>query len=124
LPTVRADPDLLGLVFWNLIDNAVKYSPGAADVTVSLEVIDRSLYVHVRDRGMGIPMVEHAHVFQKFARGTAARAASIKGTGIGLAIAREIVRAHGGDITIDSVVGEGSTFSVRLPTVERETSPS
>jgi signal transduction histidine kinase len=124
LPTIRADREVLGRVFWNLLDNAVKYSPDEPEVRVELEPRAGELLVRVRDRGMGIPAAEQSQIFQKFVRGAAARAASIKGTGIGLAMAREIVRAHGGDIIVDSTEGSGSTFTVSLPVASTETTPS
>ena len=71
--------------------------------------------IAVRDRGIGIPRQEQKRIFDKFVRGSAAREVDIRGTGIGLALARQIVREHGGDITVDSEPGQGSTFRVRLP---------
>jgi signal transduction histidine kinase len=115
LPAIRADQDVLGRVFWNLLDNAVKYSPDDADVHVGVGAVGGQVVVKIRDHGMGIRADEQRHVFQKFVRGSAAKAASIKGTGIGLAMAREIVVAHGGTITVESQEGVGSTFIVRLP---------
>ena len=115
LPAIRADREVLGRVFWNLLDNAAKYSPDSPQVRVEIEAGDGEVRVRVRDHGMGIPAVEQSLIFEKFSRGAAARAASIKGTGIGLAMARDIVRAHGGDIGVDSAVGSGSTFTVMLP---------
>jgi signal transduction histidine kinase len=115
LPAIRADRELLSLVFWNLLDNAVKYSPDERHVRVEIESSGGHLVVRVRDRGMGIPAAERQEIFRKFVRGAAAKTASIKGTGIGLAMAREIVRAHGGEISVDSEVGVGSTFTVLLP---------
>ena len=81
------------------------------------------LLVRVRDRGMGIPAAEQQEIFGKFVRGAASKAASIAGTGIGLAMAREIVRAHGGDITVESEPGAGSTFTVALPVAEPASAP-
>jgi signal transduction histidine kinase len=115
LPAIRADRELLSLVFWNLLDNAVKYSPDERQVRVEIESSGGYLVVRVRDRGMGIPAAERQEIFRKFVRGAAAKTASIKGTGIGLAMAREIVRAHGGEISVESEVGVGSTFTVLLP---------
>ena len=71
--------------------------------------------IAVRDRGVGIPPSEHGAIFEKFVRGAAARESNISGAGIGLAMAREIVRAHGGHITLESDPGKGSTFRVVLP---------
>jgi signal transduction histidine kinase len=71
----------------------------------------------VRDRGVGIPVQEQRQVFDKFVRGVSARASDVGGVGVGLAMARRIVDAHGGDIAIESAPGMGSTFTVRLPSV-------
>jgi two-component system sensor histidine kinase SenX3 len=69
----------------------------------------------VRDRGIGIPRSEQSRIFQKFVRGAAAAAARIKGTGIGLAMVKHIVAAHGGEIRLESAPGEGSRFTIFLP---------
>jgi signal transduction histidine kinase len=115
LPTIQADRELLSRVIWNLLDNAVKYSPDPCQVHVEIETTRKQLMVRVRDRGVGIPADERLEIFDKFVRGAAAKAASIKGTGIGLAMTRQIVRAHGGEIVVESEVGAGSTFTVTLP---------
>jgi signal transduction histidine kinase len=72
--------------------------------------------VDVRDAGPGIPLTEQAIIFEKFVRGAGARSSGVRGTGVGLALAREIVRAHDGDITVESVVGQGSTFTIAIRT--------
>ena len=113
---IKADRELLARVFWNLLDNAVKYSPEGGEISVEIESSSSGVDVRVRDRGMGIPADEQQEIFRRFVRGSASTAASIKGTGIGLAMAREIVRAHGGEIRVESRVGHGSTFTVSLPT--------
>jgi signal transduction histidine kinase len=115
LPPISADRDVLARVFWNLLENAAKYSPAGSDVRVELGAVGGHVVVKVRDQGMGIPAAEQGQIFRKFVRGAAAKAASIKGTGVGLAMAREIVLAHRGEITVDSREGQGSTFTVRLP---------
>ena len=117
-PLVHADRDTLRCVFWNLFENAVKYSPGCETVWVELTKRDRQIEIAVRDRGIGVPPSERKRIFEKFVRGSAARESGIGGTGIGLAMARQIVRAHGGDITLESELGKGSTFRVLLPCVE------
>ena len=115
VPAIRADRELLARVFWNLLDNAVKYSPPGRTC--------RSSSQHRRRQ---VPFGERPGIWDpdgragrrssgKFVRGSSARTRAIKGTGIGLAMAREIVRAHGGDITVESVPGQGSTFTVMLP---------
>jgi signal transduction histidine kinase len=118
LPPIRADRESLARVFWNLLDNAVKYSPENRTVWVDLSDAGKRLMVRVRDRGIGIPMPEQKEIFRKFVRGAASKTASIRGTGIGLAMARQIVTAHGGDISVESQPGEGSVFTVLLPVAE------
>ena len=116
--TVRGDRETLRCVFWNLFENAVKYSPGTDTVWVEMARRSGQVEISVRDRGVGIPPSEQKRIFDKFVRGSAARDVEIRGTGIGLALARQIVREHGGDITVDSKPGRGSTFRVRLPEVD------
>jgi signal transduction histidine kinase len=118
LPAIRADQESLARVFWNLLDNAVKYSPECHTVWVDLMRAGKRLMVRVRDQGLGIPAEEQKEIFRKFVRGAASGAASIKGTGIGLAMARQIVEAHGGEISVESAPGKGSAFTVLLPLVE------
>jgi signal transduction histidine kinase len=121
LPPIRADRESLARVFWNLLDNAVKYSPENRTVWVDLAnagPASRRLAVRVRDQGIGIPAAEQKEIFRKFVRGTASKDASIQGTGVGLAMARQIVAAHGGDIFVESQLGEGSVFTVLLPVLE------
>jgi len=112
---VHADPEALRCVFWNLFENAVKYSPDCDTVWVELARNGRHIEIAVRDRGVGIPPSEQRRIFERFVRGSAARESNVRGTGIGLAMARQIVRAHGGDITVESEPGKGSTFRVLLP---------
>jgi signal transduction histidine kinase len=114
LPQVNADPEALGQVVWNLLDNAIKYSPGRPAVWVEVAREDGHVGIRVRDQGFGIPAEERKLLFRKFVRGSAAQAAEAKGTGIGLAMVDNIVRAHGGRVRVDSVPGEGSTFAVLL----------
>jgi len=114
---VRADREMLGCVIWNLLDNAVKYSPECPTVWVDLEQDHESTAIRVRDRGVGIRPEEREDIFRKFFRGAAAKAGGVRGAGIGLAMARQIVAAHGGRITLESKPGEGSVFTVVLPIV-------
>lgn len=115
LPDVRGDREALTHVFRNLLENAVKYSPEHRQVRVELANDDGRVAVSVIDRGLGIPLDEQDNVFQRFVRGAASTAAQIQGTGIGLALARQIVEAHGGRISLVSAPGLGSTFTVTLP---------
>jgi signal transduction histidine kinase len=114
-PPVQADREALRCVLWNLFENAVKYSPDCDAVQVKVAGRPRCVEIAVRDQGVGIPRDEQRRIFEKFVRGSAARESNIRGTGIGLAMARQIVRAHGGDITVESYPGQGSTFRVLLP---------
>jgi signal transduction histidine kinase/tetratricopeptide (TPR) repeat protein len=115
MPEVRADREALGRAVWNLLDNAVKYSPGGTTVRVDLARDGGQVFIHVRDEGAGIPADERKQIFKKFVRGAQARASHVKGTGIGLAMVQHIVRAHRGAIRLDSQPGKGSTFSIVLP---------
>jgi signal transduction histidine kinase len=115
---IAGDFAALGNALWNLLDNAVKYSLECRTVWVEVERKDRRLAIRVRDRGLGIPASEQKEIFRKFVRGTAARAENIKGTGIGLAMVQHIMKAHGGDVSVSSEPGAGSTFTLLLPIEE------
>jgi signal transduction histidine kinase len=115
LPAIRGDRDALGVALWNLLDNAVKYSPGRPTVWVETKTEGRNLAVTVRDEGPGVQRAERRQIFEKFARGAAARDTNVKGTGIGLSMARHIARAHGGEIRVESQAGLGSTFTLVVP---------
>jgi signal transduction histidine kinase len=113
---VLADESALTVALRNLIDNAIKYSPGASTVWVQCKKENDRTAICVMDRGMGIPRAEQHTIFRKFIRGRAAIDANVKGTGVGLAIVQQIVRAHGGEIRLDSETGKGSSFTMLLPT--------
>jgi signal transduction histidine kinase len=115
LPPLRVDREALSRALWNLLDNAVKYSPGRPTIWVDLAREGKRVAIRVRDQGPGIPVEEQKEIFNKFMRGSAARASSVKGTGVGLAMARHTVRAHGGEVRVESRPGEGSTFIILLP---------
>jgi signal transduction histidine kinase len=117
---VLADREALGLAVRNLIDNAIKYSPECRTVWVEAVLRDRHLAVSVRDRGAGIPLGEQRAIFDRFVRGSGSRETGIKGTGIGLTLARHVVRAHGGEIRLESVPGQGSTFTILLSLEDAE----
>ena len=112
---VDADRAALRRVIRNLLENAVKYSPDSPTVWVETEHEPRAAVLRVRDQGIGIPPEEQARIFDKFVRGEGAKRACIQGTGIGLAMVKEIVEVHRGDVRLSSDVGRGSTFMVRLP---------
>jgi signal transduction histidine kinase len=112
---VRADRHAVVLALRNILENAVKYSPGASAIDVSVQSNQETVAIAVQDYGIGVPAPEQRDVFKKFVRGSAARTLMIKGTGIGLAMADRIVRDHGGSIRLESSAGEGSTFTINLP---------
>jgi signal transduction histidine kinase len=116
---IRADRDALGRALWNLLDNAVKYSPARGTVWVEVAPEGDRLSISVRDRGMGVPVAEQKAIFGKFVRGARSREIGVKGTGLGLAIVQHVVAAHGGDVRLESAPGEGSRFTLRIP-LERE----
>ena len=118
-PPVRADREALGCVIWNLLDNAIKYSPEKPIVRIHVGLVGGRVSIAVRDEGIGIARAEQEGIFKKFTRGAAAKALRVRGTGIGLSMARQIARDHGGDITLDSEPGKGSTFTLLLPVVEQ-----
>jgi signal transduction histidine kinase len=109
---VRAlgDRDRLAQVMANLLSNAIKYSPDGGRVSVEAVPNGTKVTVSVRDEGIGIPVDQQAHVFEKFFRAETPEARSIGGTGLGLALCRELVEAHGGRIGFESEAGRGSTF--------------
>jgi signal transduction histidine kinase len=114
LPSVYADPEALGQALWNLLDNAIKYSPGQPAVWIDAAREEDFAAVRIRDAGFGIPPEEQRKLFTKFFRGAAARSAQIRGAGIGLAMVDYIVRAHGGCIRVESEPGKGSAFTILL----------
>jgi signal transduction histidine kinase len=112
---VLADREALSLAVWNLVDNAVKYAPGTTSIEVDVGHSSDHVTVAVRDHGIGIPRGEQVSIFQKFQRGQEARTRGFSGTGLGLAIVAHIVRAHRGEVLVQSTVGKGSTFTISLP---------
>jgi signal transduction histidine kinase len=109
------DAQKLYQVFLNLLDNAIKYSDPGARVDVRVREDALSLTVEVRDTGVGIPEEDLGQLFERFYRVDKDRSRSTGGSGLGLAISRQIVEMHGGEIFVESEVGTGSTFRVRLP---------
>jgi two-component system sensor histidine kinase SenX3 len=104
----------------HLVDNAVKFSPNGGEVSVSCSVdpAQRLAVVAISDRGLGIAAVDLARIFTRFGRIVTPENSAIAGTGLGLYLARDTVRRHGGEITAESSPGDGSTFTVTLPLLD------
>jgi two-component system sensor histidine kinase KdpD len=117
LPLVSVDAELVQMVIAQLLDNALKYSPPSAPISIGARLTEGNVVIYVMDRGAGIPQEEQSRIFDKFYRGT--KEQNLKSTGMGLAIAREIVRAHGDEIQVSSKPDEGSEFSFSLPLAPR-----
>ena len=114
---VLADHDRLLTIVTNLLDNAVKYSPAGGRVDVTLRIRAGTAVISVRDHGLGIAAADLPKLFTRFGRIVTAANSHIPGTGLGLYFAREIAQMHGGDITVESEEGAGSTFTLTLPMV-------
>jgi two-component system phosphate regulon sensor histidine kinase PhoR len=112
---IAADREALGRAIWNLLENAAKYSPAEKPIIVRLEENEGRVTIRVSDQGPGIPAAEQPFIFDQFYRGAAAIESAVKGTGVGLAMVRHIVRGHQGEVQVDSEPGSGSTFSIVLP---------
>jgi len=119
LPNVPVDPELMQLAIRQLLDNALKYSPPDSPVTIRALRRNGGLEIKVSDQGSGIPERDRSRVFDKYYRGSNNRS-RVTGTGMGLTIAREIIRAHGGEIWVESEPGKGSEFSFTLPADGKE----
>ena len=113
--SLRADPVRLSQVLDNLLSNAIKYSPDGGTVTVRGRSANGVAYLEVQDTGMGMSTTDQSELFTKFFRTGAVRRAGIPGAGLGLAISKGIVEAHGGTLSLVSSPGQGSTFTVSLP---------
>lgn len=111
--SIRIDAKRMDQVFTNLLSNAVKYAPDAQRVEIKAGTVGGNVVVSVRDFGVGIPKDEMPRLFQKFFR--ASTSTGIPGTGIGLHLVKHLVELHGGTVTVDSVEGQGTTFSVTFP---------
>lgn len=117
LPAIKGDRDKIVLALHNLIGNALKYTPAGGKVEVKVHLDASNLLVQVVDTGIGISAEEIDLVFEKFYRAKDRRVSDITGTGLGLALAREVVRLHGGDISVRSELDKGSTFTMTVPTL-------
>jgi signal transduction histidine kinase len=115
LPPVSVDPDALEQAILNLLSNAIKYSAERHEIDVRLRAEEGRAVIEVTDWGTGIPPEELERLTQKFYRVPTAENQHVPGTGLGLTLVDHMVKAHGGDLLVRSVVNEGSTFAIRLP---------
>jgi signal transduction histidine kinase len=115
LPTLVADPDRLGQIMHNLLSNAARYSPEGSQIRVAADQVGDTIEIKVTDQGAGIAPEDCERIFEKFYRGRHGATLAVRGTGLGLAVARQLVEAHGGSIGVRSIQGAGSTFWIRLP---------
>jgi two-component system, OmpR family, manganese sensing sensor histidine kinase len=114
---LNADPELLTLAVKNLLDNACKYTVSGDKIELSATIKTRRVFIEVKDSGIGIPAEDLPHIFDRFYRVDVARSRQTGGFGLGLAIARQIIVAHGGQITVASTVGQGTKFQICLPSL-------
>jgi len=122
---VEADQALLHQAIYNLVENALKYTPEGGAVTIHLQCTDKALTFAIQDSGIGIPESDLRRLFEKFYRGTNREALAQRGTGLGLAIVKSIAERHGGKVWVESELSHGSTFHLQIPLVQpREPQPA
>lgn len=114
--SIVADEDLLSQVWLNLIHNAIKFTPPQGSIKVKLESQAREIKFRISDTGMGISTEDQPRIFERFYKTDKSRTRSKEGSGLGLSIARKIIDLHKGSIRVESMLGEGTTFTVTLPT--------
>ena len=120
-PIALADAHAVERILYNLIENAIKYSPGGGDITVTAHQRNSRVVVAVRDQGIGISQEDQSRIFQSFERIDAYTTDSVAGVGLGLMVCRVLVEALGGSIWVESVPGSGAAFSFSLPASEGQT---
>jgi signal transduction histidine kinase len=111
--TVNIDRERMRRVFYNIFDNAIKYSSEKGKIEIDIERIDGEVFISITDSGPGISEEDIPYIFDRFYRADKARCS--EGFGLGLSIAKSIVKAHGGNIEVRSVAGSGATFTITLP---------
>ena len=115
LPPVWGDRSLLWIASFNLIDNALKFTPPGAVVTIRTYLVNPWVFLEVADYGPGISETDLPHIFEELYRGENAR--GLQGSGLGLALVRTVATLHGGSVQVKSLLGQGSTFTLKLPAV-------
>jgi OmpR-family two-component system manganese-sensing sensor histidine kinase len=119
LPEVIFDREAMEQVMHNILDNACKYSGDSRKIEVHILSKGNRIIICVRDNGIGIKKEDYDKIFSRFYRAGEELTQTVKGSGIGLTIVKQIVEAHNGEITVESSVGKGSTFSVKLPVSQK-----
>jgi two-component system, OmpR family, sensor histidine kinase BaeS len=115
LPLINVEPDRIRQILVNLLTNAHEYTPEGASIGIAARAVGTDVLISVSDNGPGIPPDQLERIFERFTRGDAGLTQRVGGTGLGLAISKSLVELHGGSISAESTVGQGSTFHVRLP---------
>jgi two-component system phosphate regulon sensor histidine kinase PhoR len=113
---VRCDTGRILQVLNNLLSNTIKYSPTGGEVRIEAKRLDGNVQISVCDQGIGVAEIDLSGIFKPFQR-SSATIGTIPGIGLGLSVSRHIVEAHGGTLTVNSQIGEGSTFTVKLPAI-------
>lgn len=113
--SIIADEDLLSQVWVNLLHNSIKFTPDGGEIKVTLTRADKWVYVHVKDTGVGIATEAKEHIFERFYKADSSRNRSVGGSGLGLSIVKKIIDMHHGEIDVNSHLGEGTEFTVKLP---------
>lgn len=115
LPNIVIDKDAIERVIINIVSNSIKYTNDKGKIKVSLKMLDEYMYITVEDNGLGIPEEDKRRIFERFYRVEKGRSRDLGGTGLGLSIAKQIIEAHGGEIVLESIFGEGTTVEIKLP---------
>ena len=119
IPDIDIDKEAFSMALNNLLENAVKFSPGRRVIFVEVRKEAENVRVDVKDKGVGIDFGEMDKIFDKFYQGKNAARQSLKGTGLGLTLVKHVMDAHGGKVLVESKIGEGSTFSLIFPVRQR-----
>jgi two-component system, OmpR family, sensor histidine kinase BaeS len=123
LPPIEVEPDRIRQILMNLLTNAHEYTPEGASIGVAGRALGAEVEISVSDDGPGIPEEQLQRIFDRFTRGDAGLTQRVGGTGLGLAISKSLAEAHGGSISAESTVGQGSTFRLRLPIATAAAAP-